>query len=245
MSLKSVRPLPQHSGAVGAFIAFVLLLFLSACAPAPTPVLTAEQIAQRSADRTAQINSFHFTIDLAGRAKTIDPLATLVLRHAEGDVARPNRAQSKIKVSISGLIIEVQAIGIADKQWLTNPLSQRWEAAPANWGYNPSVLFDGQKGIPALLHRVTGLTRLPDESFDGKTHYKLSGKISAQDAGPMTAYMVTGSDVTFTLWVGADDSLLRKVHITEKDTPDADPTEWDIVLSAFDTPVNIQPPLVQ
>src|SRR5205823_6580904 len=111
-------------------------------------VLTAEQIAQRSAERTSQINSFHFTIDLTGRAKTIDPLATLALRHAEGDVARPDRAQSKIKVSLSGIILEVQAIGIGSKQWLTNPLSQRWETAPENWGYNPSVLFDGQKGIP-------------------------------------------------------------------------------------------------
>lgn len=208
-------------------------------------MLTAEQIAQRSAQRSSQVNSFHFTIDLSGRPKTIDPLATLSLRHADGDVARPDRAQSRIKVSVSGLVVEVQAIGIGSQQWLTNPLSQRWESAPANWGYNPSVLFDAQKGIPALLQRVTGLTRLSDESLDGKLHYRLSGKINPQDVAPMTAYMVTGSDVTFTLWVGADDSLLRKVHITEKADAGADPTEWDIVLSNFDAPVTIQPPPVQ
>ena len=223
----------------------LLFLIVGACAPAPTPVLTAEQIAQRSAERTAQINSFHFTIDLAGRPKTIDPLATLVLRHADGDVVRPDRAQSKIKVGLSGLIIEVQAIGIGSKQWLTNPLSQRWETAPENWGYNPALLFDAQKGIAKLLRRVAGRTRIADESLDGKPHYRLSGKIESRDVAPMTAYMVTGSDVSFTLWVGTDDFLLRKVHITEREGVDADPTEWDIVLSAFDNPVSIQPPPVQ
>jgi len=208
-------------------------------------VLTAEQIAQRSAERTAQINSFHFTIDLAGRPKTIDPLATLVLRHADGDVVRPDRAKSKIKVGLSGLIIEVQAIGIGSKQWLTNPLSQRWETAPDNWGYNPALLFDARKGIATLLRRVAGLTRIADESLDRMLHYRLTGKINSQDVAPMTAYMVTGSDVSFTLWVGADDFLLRKVLITEKESVGADPTEWDIVLSDFDRPVSIQPPPVQ
>ena len=227
-------------------LSYILLVFLlEACAPAPTPVLTAEQIAQRSTERTAQVNYFHFTIDLAGRRKTIDPLGSLVLRHADGDVARPDRAQSKIRVSLSGLIIEVQAVGIGTSQWLTNPLSQRWEAAPAGWGYNPAVLFDSQKGISALLRRVAGLTRIADENVDGKPHYRLSGKILSQDVAPMTAYMVTGSDVAFTLWVGAGDFLLHKVHITEKETADADPTEWDIVLSEFDKPVSIEPPVIQ
>jgi hypothetical protein len=223
----------------------LLLLLLAACAAAPTPVLTAEQIAQRSTERTAQVNYFHFTIDLAGRPKTIDPLGSLVLRHADGDVARPDRAQSRIKVALSGLIVEVQAVGIGSKQWLTNPLSQRWEAAPEGWGYNPALLFDAQKGIAALLPRVAGLTRIADEPVDGKPHYRLTGKILPQDVAPMTAYMVTGADVAFTLWIGADDFLLRKMHITEKETSGADPTEWDIVLSAFDSPVSIQPPPVQ
>jgi len=167
---------------------------------------------------------------------------TAQLRIGDGDVARPDRAQSKIKVALSGLIIDVQAVGIGSKQWLTNPLSQRWETAPANWGYNPALLFDSQKGIASLLQRVSGLTRIADESLDGKNQYRLTGKISSQDVAPMTAYMVTGSDVSFTLWVGSDDFLLRKVHITEKESADADPTEWDIVLSAFDNPVSIQPP---
>ena len=95
------------------------------------------------------------------------------------------------------------------------------------------------------MRRATGLTRLADEALDGKPHYRLTGKIGAEDIAPMTAYMVTGSDVSFTLWIGAGDSLLRRVHITEKETVAADPTEWDIVLSAFDIPVSIQPPPVQ
>jgi LppX/LprAFG-like lipoprotein len=220
-----------------------LLFALTACASAaPTPVLTAPQIAQMSADKSASINSFHFTIDLSGHAKTIDPLATLALRHAEGDVARPDRARSRIKVALSGLIIEIQALGIGDKQWLTNPLSQRWEQAPANWGYNPAMLFDKQHGIGSLLTQVRDLTRGADEAIDGKAHYRIMGNVSGAEIAPMTAYMVTGSDVSFTLWIGVDDFILRKVHITEKDGADSVATDWDIVLSAFDQPVSIEPP---
>jgi LppX/LprAFG-like lipoprotein len=160
-------------------------------------------------------------------------------------VVRPDKAQSKIKVALSGIIVEVQAVGIGDKQWLTNPLTQRWEAAPPNWGYNPAVLFDAQTGIASLLQRVADLTRAGDDALDGKTHYKLTGKIAGKDVAPMTAYMVTGSDVSFTLWVGADDFILRKVHISEKDAGESEATEWDIALSAFDNPVKIEAPVVK
>ncbi|MEP7198411.1 MAG: LppX_LprAFG lipoprotein, partial [Chloroflexota bacterium] len=130
-------------------------------------------------------------------------------------------------------------------QWLTNPLTQRWEVAPANWGYNPAVFFDSRNGIASLLQRAEGLTRLADESLEGKAHYRLAGKIAGNDIAPLTAYMITGSDVSFTLWVGADDFLLRKVHISEKDASATDTTEWDIALSAFDKAVAIEPPIAQ
>jgi len=228
-----------------------LLVLLAACAPnaaptpTPIPTPTPRQIAQQSATQMALIKSFHFSIDLTGRRKTIDPLATLVLRHADGDVARPDKAQSKIKVSAGGLIVEVQAVGIGDKQWLTNPLTQRWEEAPANWGYNPAVLFDTRTGLASLLQRVESLMRTADDSLDGKTHVRLTGKIAGTEVATMTAGMITGSDVSFTLWIGADDFILRKVHLTERDANEPEATEWDIVLSAFDKPVSIEPPVVR
>lgn len=222
----------------------LLILFITSCFPSPAPVTptpTPQQIAQKSSDRMTSINAFHFSIDLSGRRKTIDPLGTLALRHADGDVVRPDKAQSKIKVSLSGIIAEVQAIGIGDRQWLTNPLTQRWEEAPPNWGYNPAVLFDPKTGLASLLQRVESLSRVADESLDGKTHFRLTGKIAGQEVAPMSAGMITG-DVAFTLWIGADDFILRKVHLSEKETGETDATEWDILLSAFDKPVSIEPP---
>ena len=221
------------------------LFFLVACAPSPTPQLTAKQIAQQASAKMLMIKTLHFTMDLQGRSKVIDPLGALVLRHAEGDLASPDKAQSKIKVAISGLIVEVRAIGIGDKQWMTNPLTQRWEPLPANWGYNPAVLFDGQKGIPSLLSRVENLQRIADENYEGKLHYRLTGKIVGKEVAPFTGYMITGSDVSFTMWIGADDFIIRKIIITEKDANDPVATEWVMTLSAFDKPVNIEAPSVQ
>ena len=58
----------------------------------------------------------------------------------------------------------------------------------------------------------------------------------------MTANMVTGSDVSFTVWVGADDSIVRRLHIRERNAGDKDSTEWEIVLSGFEQPLSIEPP---
>jgi len=218
------------------------LALLAACAPA-TPQLTAAQIAERAAARMAAVRSFHFAIEVSGQRKTIDPLGQLALRRAGGDVLRPDRAQSVIRVALSGFNVDVKAVGIGMRQWLTNPLSGRWEEAPAGWGYNPAVLFDAQSGLATLLKRVDGLARGGDEARDGQNHTRLSGSLPGRDVAPMTAYMVTGEQVTFTLWVGADDFVLRKIHLTERESAGADPTEWDIVLSAFDQPVTIEAPL--
>jgi hypothetical protein len=226
-------------------ILLLLCFLLVACAPSPTPQLTAKQIAQQASAKMLAVKTLHFTMDLQGRSKVIDPLGALVLRRAEGDLASPDKAQSKIKVAISGLIVEVRAIGIGDKQWMTNPLTQRWEPLPANWGYNPAVLFDGQKGIPSLLSRVENLQRIGDENYEGKNHYRLTGKITGKEVAPFTAYMITGSEVSFTLWLGADDFLIRKIVINEKDGDAPEATEWVMVLSAFDKPVNIAAPVVQ
>ncbi|MBI5877142.1 MAG: LppX_LprAFG lipoprotein [Chloroflexi bacterium] len=220
----------------------LVCLMLAACAPTPPP-LSAAQIAERAADKMAAVRSFHFAIEVSGQRKTIDPLGQLVLRRASGDVLRPDRAQSVIRVTLPGINVDVKAVGIGMKQWLTNPLTGRWEEAPAGWGYNPAVLFDANAGLATLLKRVEGLSRGADESLDGKSHYRLTGSLAGTDVAPMTAYMVTGAQVSFTLWVGADDFMLRKVHLTERESATADPTEWDIILSAFDQPVTIEAPM--
>lgn len=245
MTSNSMRSSNKQAGSrpIRAYWLIVLLYtLLAACAPTPPP-LSAAQIAERAADKMAAVRSFHFAIEVSGQRKTIDPLGQLVLRRASGDVLRPDRAQSVIRVTLPGINVDVRAVGIGMKQWLTNPLTGRWEEAPAGWGYNPAVLFDAQSGLATLLKRVERLSRTTDESLDGKNHYRLTGSLAGTDVAPMTAYMVTGAQVSFTLWVGADDFMLRKVHLTEKESAAADATEWDIVLSAFDQAVTIEAPL--
>lgn len=218
----------------------LLLALLAACLPSASPPLTARQIASQSAARMVALRSLHFTIEVKGASKPIDPLGQLLLRRAEGDVVRPDRAQSRIRVALAGVIVEIQAISIGDTLWLTNPVTRRWEQAPPGWSYNPAVLFDSRQGLTSLLERAA-LERAPDESLDGKAHYRLTGELAGSELAPMTAGMITGA-VRFTLWIGADDFLLRRVHLTESG-PGSEPTEWDIVLSGFERPVTIEPPL--
>ena len=51
--------------------------------------------------------------------------------------------------------------------------------------------------------------------------------------------------ITFTMWLGVDDFLIRKIVITEKDANDPAATEWVMALSAFDKPVMIEAPSIQ
>ena len=187
--------------------------------------------------------SLHFVIELSGKLTYLDSPPTLVLKRAEGDLVRPDQVRAIVKISSFGVLSEVAILGLGDEQYITNPLSQQWEKVPPGqgWYFDPALLFDPQYGIEPILSE-TAWTFCAEGEIEGQTHYCLHGQSSGERVSPLTSGMVGPGVVTLDVWVGRRDVYVRRIQIVELDSDPEDPTQWLIEFSAFDQPVDIEPP---
>lgn len=223
----------------------LLVLLVAACSgreerPTPTPTPTAQDWLERAVAAWNETESFHFTLVLADRTIALDESGALSFDEVEGDVVAPDRLQADAKIQTPFGSAEVGYIAIGEAQWLTNPLSGRWEPAPADFQTEVSGLFDAQAGIGPLLLDIETLERLPDESLDEATAVRLRGTLP----GAMLSAFASDlpENVQVDLWIGADDGRIRQLLITEPADSPPIPT-WTFRFSNFDAVPPIEPPL--
>ena len=132
----------------------VLLLagLLSACgAKATLPEMAPEEIMLRSAEAMSAMEGFHFTIDRDGAHAWLDTNHTLSFTYAEGNYLAPDRAEARVRIVGPGLVTNVDVVSVGETQWETNVLTGVWTELPPDWGFNPTILFDAERGLQAVL----------------------------------------------------------------------------------------------
>ncbi len=217
-----------------------VLLIAAGCGGTAVPTLTPAEVAQQAAAQMLTVDSFHFAIQLTGKPAYLDEAGTLVLRQAEGDLVRPDRARAIAKVSTMGLSSEVGIIAIGEKQYSTSPLNpQQWLEVPAEsrWDLDLARLFDASSGIPAVLQNTTW-TLGPD---DPGLHI-LRSRMPYGQLGALTLGLITSGEVEVEFHIGRQDRCVHRIQIVETASDPQEPTTWAIDLSAFGQPVDIQPP---
>lgn len=232
-----------------ALVALVLLATAVACASPTPPPPPPDQVVDRAAKKLVDTQSLHFVIEFTGGPTYLDKAHTLTLRRVEGDIVRPDRMRANVKAALPGAYIQVQAIGIGDDQYATNPLNGQWQKIPTEWGFNPALLFQSEKGLAAMLSHLQNLSTLPDETIENQRHYHVAGEMPADQIAPLTGWLIGTEAVRFDLWVGADDSYTRRIRLVERAAAGAPagstpvpPAQWNMELSKFDVPVTILPP---
>jgi hypothetical protein len=235
----------------GLLLSISLLLIGQACelagvdfsTPTPTPVLAAQEIADRSSRAMLELGSMHFEIGLTGALAYVDNPPTTALKAVSGDLLRPDKVKAVVRLSSLGLVTEVGLISIEGASYVTNPLNQRWEALPPEWGwyFDPRLPFDETVGIPAVVPQVR-LEKVGLEERDGTTFYHLRGVARGEQITAWTAGLIAEGEVPVDLWIDTDTFLIHRVHLVELSSKPENPTEWDISLSAFDQPVEVQAP---
>jgi hypothetical protein len=230
------------------WIAFALVAAVACAAPTP-PAPPPRQIVNQAAQKLVNTQSLHFIIEFSGSPTYLDRSRTLALRRVEGDLARPDRMRASVKAALPGAYILIQAIGIGDQQFATNPLNGQWQKIPPEWGFNPALLFQHDTGLTALLADVQNLAALADETIENQRHYHLGGQIVGAKIAPLTGWLVGAGAVDFELWVGVSDAYARRIRLIDRSSasnaPGATPSppaQWNMELSQFDAPVKIEPP---
>jgi hypothetical protein len=229
-------------------MALILAAGLVGCgssAATATPV-SAEGVTTQASQKMTAVNAFHFRIDVTGSGAYLDTARTMRLNFTEGDLAKPDKVKADLNLALMGLIVETQAVFIGPDRFFKNPLTQKWETMPKDWGYDPTVLFDPVQGISGVVKKITGMTLAGTESIDGVDCYHVTGTVKVDDIRQLTAGMIGGDQVKLDIWIGKSDSYVRQLIIEEQPgTPvqDSKPTVWTMKLSAFDQPVTIERPV--
>ena len=226
---------------------FLLLLILVGCVESPPlePLLPPEEIIQKTAVRMNEMTGFHFSIEREGAPAFVDPPHNvLAFRRAEGDYLAPDRARAVVRIIGPGLITDVQVVTVAEIQWQTNPLTKEWEELPPNWGFDPTVLFDDEVGLPTVLVEdmvgleLLGLAELED-GINGR-FYHITGQISGERLYEMSGNLIGPAMVETELWIVPNTFELIRAIIVESE--EEEPSIWQVDFSEFDQIVEIEPP---
>lgn len=191
--------------------------------------------------------SFHYVIERTGASAFLDPEETLSFRRAEGYFVAPDRTQAVVRVIGPGIVTDVSIVSIGAVQWQTNLATGQWEQLPPDMGFNPSLLFDIERGIPNLL--VTDLTELKTLSTTAMDEeestwiYTMEGKITGHGLYEISQGLIGPEAMSITIWIETERFYLRRVQIIEpKQPPQEEETIWQIEFQAFNEPMEINPP---
>jgi len=229
-------------------VVLLALTFLAAgCGGLETPFISPEDIIARSASRMAAHTGFEFLVQRTGEPVFLDLEETISFRRAEGQFLSPDQAHAKVRVITPGLVSEVEIISIGDSQWETNLLTGQWQPSDPIYSFNPSLLFNPEKGIPVILAReltgptLLGLEELPE--IPGKDLYKLGAALQGATAYQMTFGMIDNENLSLNLWIDPDTfDLYRVVLVDPADAADKEDTIWQIDFWNFDGAFDIKPP---
>lgn len=226
----------------------IVLVLLTACKSSAPENLPPEEILSRAIARIQAVKGFHFTLESSGTPAMIDTSLNLAFSRADGDYVAPDRLQGKVKALMGALTIEVGIVSIGDSFWETNPLTQAWEQFPVGAGFNPAVLFDPQRGIPALLKtelsdlKLTGTEKL--DKWPGKALYALSAQLKGETIGQLTQGLIGPENMTIQVWVAPKTFDVYRIQLSDP-AADGTTTTWTLDFLKFDQMVDIQPPATQ
>ncbi len=237
-----------------AILALLVTLLTAACGGTEEalPDLAPDEILRNSAEAMRELDGFHFAIDRDGALAYLDPSQTLAFGSGSGDYVAPDRARAVVSIIAPGLITKVSVISVGAVQWETNVVTGVWSELPPDWGFNPTVIFDADIGLQAILTEDTSnLARLEPETLDDGPDtplYVVSGDLSGERVHQMSGLLIGPDPLTFTMWVNPN--TFELVRVVVNDPPDAnsdveEASVWQIDFSKFGETVDIEPPAIE
>jgi lipoprotein LprG len=206
--------------------------------PTPDPALML-----RAAGQAMQaLESVRFEMSRDGAPVYFDPDAQLVFNSAVGQYAAPDSVRAVIKVQGPGITLEINSIAIGEDQWLTNPLTRRWEKLPPGWGFNPAALFDPELGWePLLSEDITVLAGPLSVGLNGRPHHQFRATAVGPRLSVITAGLVQDESIELTIWMQPDTRLISQLQF-ETGEANGERSQWLLTFTEFNEPITISPP---
>jgi hypothetical protein len=223
-----------------------LALLLGCESPTPIPELPPNEILQRAARAMLAQNTMHFRIDIEGAPAPINTALGLGLRAAEGNFVRPDRIGVNLRVVTPLASIQADMIALGDEQYLTNFLTQKWEVLPAQFGFNPAVMFHPEFGLEKTLEQgLDGAANLGIESLDGAQTYHVRGSVDGQRLQVMSGGMLSTQRIEADVWVETGSFRVLKAVLLDPGFNEGDASTWTLTFSSFGDAFTIEAPEVE
>lgn len=193
-----------------AFASLLLAIgLLAACGDGeslPVDGLDAVALLAAAADRTEQVQSFHFVLEHERGSTEI--VRGVNMERAEGDVAGGQRLRVDIEGSAGPLNIKLGIVILEDEAWITNPLTGRWEREDISI----AELFDPATGITALIRAVTDPRVTGSDRIDGVQTYRVEATVDSGDVR-LFGDPRPGRVLRAKAWIGVEDALIHRIEL--------------------------------
>ena len=210
-------------------------------APAPTPPPTPDPVTilQNAADRFEALEFFKFTMlhENGGTPITFG----LVMEDVTGDVAAPDRLRAEIGAFAGNLFFDVTLVAIGDRTFLTNPFTKEFEEIDG--GVISSALLDPTTGISGIIRDAVDPVLEGETEVEGIPTYHITSVIDSAQLTSIAPSAEPGLPIDVGIWIGRDDSLVYRIHMTGPMSSEEEPDITRTILpSDFDVPVEIAMP---
>lgn len=190
----------------------------------------------QSAAAMGSIDSAGFELRRSGAEVRVQGM---VFDEAVGQYGAPDTARALLDVRAAGVALQLGTIAVADRTWLTNPLTGDWEELELGTGFNAATVFADDTGWQALLPGMSG-ARYAGTDGGCSDPRRIGGTLPPAAIETLTLGIVPAQEVEVILLVDATTS--RLVSASFETDGEAGTSAWEIVLSDYDAPADIAPP---
>lgn len=217
-----------------------VILLLSACGDnSANKPPSAQQLISKAQTAINKVKSYHFNLAVDNPGNN----GAFTIKSADGDILVPDKLKSNATTLILGTSVQVQFISVADKQYVTDPITGKW--SPTSGLLDPRSLSDPQTGVAAILGHMQNLSTPTDSNVDGTACWSIDGKLDAQYLTSITGGgLAPGTLVNVNTCIGKADNLPYLIKMNGKAAQgDLSNTSRTFKLSKFGETLTITAPI--
>ena len=228
-----------HKSGTAGIILLALMLFLTACGGSSSNAPDAHALIAKAQAAIQKVNSYHFNLNVDNPGTG----GTLIIKTADGDILVPSKLKANANVLVLGNIVQVQLITIDNDQYVTNPITNKWERTTGL--LDPRTLSDSNTGVAAILGHIQNPSTPVDANVDGTPCWSIDGTLDAKYlAGITGGGAPSGSTVKVTTCIGKTDNLPYQIKMSGVAAAgDTSQTVRTFKLSKFNETLTITAPI--
>jgi hypothetical protein len=221
-------------------VALLALALIAGCGGSQPQVDPAQSLRDAAA-AMAKLKTVSATLSFTKGAITFQGF-TLV--RAKTSVRLPGDSDTVYTVKQQDLSISLEVVISGGHVYLHLPFSNFQELTGAQATAIPDLakLFDPATGLPTVIPAGRNLKYLATEKVDDVDSQKIGVTYSADQVRSLLAQLSSSVDVNATVWVGANDHLIRKAVLDGAFGDGGKEAAVQVDISGFNAAVNIAPP---